>query len=108
MGGVRNANVSQWRGACRARFGCADAMTSRLLAIAVALTVMPLAGARAQWESSYRQRFIKEAQRKIPPLVMTAPPSSCAKGAQISATAEIDEPEGPLDGFEIWKPALPR
>lgn len=40
---------------------------------------------------------------RIVNIVVTAPPSSCTKGAQISATGEIDEPEGPLDGFEMWK-----
>lgn len=40
---------------------------------------------------------------RIVNIVVTAPPSSCAKGARISATGEIDEPEGPLDGFEMWK-----
>ena len=36
-------------------------------------------------------------------IVVTTPPSFCAKGARISATGEIDEPEEPLDGFEMWK-----
>ncbi|TAJ37594.1 MAG: hypothetical protein EPO55_18400 [Reyranella sp.] len=40
---------------------------------------------------------------RIVNVVVTAPPSSCTKGAQISATGEIDESEGPQDGFEMWK-----
>lgn len=40
---------------------------------------------------------------RIVNIVVTAPPSSCAKGTQISATGQIDESEGPLDGFEMWK-----
>lgn len=40
---------------------------------------------------------------RIVSVVVTTPPSSCVKGAQVKATGEIDEPEGPLDGFEMWK-----
>lgn len=67
-------------------------MTSCRLAatVAVALTVLPLAGAQAQWETSYRQRFIEEAQRKIPPLVVTPPGATERAAARAPAAQGID------------------
>lgn len=62
-------------------------MTSFRLAIAVALTVLPLAGAQAQWETSYRQRFIEEATRKMPPLVLT-PPGAAERAAPRAPSAQ--------------------
>lgn len=70
-------------------------MTSRRLAaaVAVALIVLPLAGAHAQWEATYRQRFIEEAQRKIPPLVLTPPGASerAAPRAPVAQGIDINE-----------------
>lgn len=40
---------------------------------------------------------------RIVSVVVTVPPASCTKGAQISATGEIDESEETLDGFDMWK-----
>lgn len=65
-------------------------MTSCRLAIAVALTVLPLAGAQAQWETSYRQRFIEEATRKMPPLVVPAPSAAERTAARAPAAQGID------------------
>lgn len=65
-------------------------MTSCRLALAVALTALPLAGAQGQWETSHRQRFIEEMQRKIPPLVLTPPGAAERAAARAPAAQGID------------------
>ncbi|TAJ37593.1 MAG: hypothetical protein EPO55_18395 [Reyranella sp.] len=67
-------------------------MTSCRLAatVAVALTVLPLAGAQAQWETSHRQRFIEEATRKMPPLVVPAPSAAERAAARAPAALGIE------------------
>lgn len=65
-------------------------MTLCRLALAVALTVLPLAGAQGQWEGTYRQRFIEEMQRKIPPLVVPAPSAAERAAARAPAAQGID------------------
>ncbi|MBI3199270.1 MAG: S8 family serine peptidase, partial [Rhodospirillales bacterium] len=61
-----------------------------IVALAVALTVPPLAGAQAQWETTYRQRFMEEAQRKIPPLVVAPPGAAERAAARAPASQGID------------------
>ncbi|OFX03802.1 MAG: hypothetical protein A3D94_15965 [Alphaproteobacteria bacterium RIFCSPHIGHO2_12_FULL_66_14] len=59
------------------------------------------------WKGKNATAFTVDARPyagcRIVSILVTTPPSSCTKGAQISATGKIDEPEGPLDGFEMWK-----
>ncbi|OFX03800.1 MAG: hypothetical protein A3D94_15955 [Alphaproteobacteria bacterium RIFCSPHIGHO2_12_FULL_66_14] len=57
------------------------------LALVAALTVLPLVDAEAQWESTYRQRFMEEVQRKVPPLVLT-PPGAAERAAPRAPAAQ--------------------
>ena len=57
------------------------------LALVAALTALPLAGAEAQWETTYRLRFMEEAQRKVPPFVL-APPGAAERAAPRAPAAQ--------------------
>lgn len=62
----------------------------RFGALLALVTCLPLAGVQAQWETSYRQRFIEEATRKIPPLVVTPPSAAERAAARAPAAQGID------------------